>query len=315
LQIARLRAALSRHAGYPLLLRRLDGPQWQAYARRADLAAMTREGPATPQHAVFIKREPMLGTDVDAYARHYEAYVAAATLGRTAAECGLDPAPRAVLDARLGAWAAGVNQHYLGMTIDILRQDMEIKTRAAAHDRYQGLPPAAILEAEIHYGGFERRLHAAGGSAVALLGEVVVLAVEDALRDALRRAFEAQGASVFEVTPEIAMADDLPTQLALRYGGVDMIVAQTEHLPSIECLLPMLACAPRGGRLASAVCGGGGVREYLEQRCKAAGIAWIVAFDGAAPLDEQAALALATSCRPDASGQLLAASRSAGALP
>jgi rhamnose utilization protein RhaD (predicted bifunctional aldolase and dehydrogenase) len=315
LQIARLRAALSRHAGYPLLLRRLDGPQWQAYARRADLAAITREGPATPQHAVFIKREPMLGTDVDAYARRYEAYVAAAKPGRTAAECGLDPAPRAVLDARLGVWTVGVNQHYLGMTADILRQDMEIKARAATHDRYQGLPAAAILEAEIHYGGFERRLHAAGGSAVALLGDAVVLAVEDALRDTLRRAFEAQGASVFDATPGNAAAGDLPTQLALRYGGVDVIVAQAPFLPSIECLLPVLACAPRGGRLASTGRGGDAVRDRLAQRCKTAGIAWIAAFDGAAPFDAQAAQTLVTSCRPDASGRPLAASRSAGALP
>jgi rhamnose utilization protein RhaD (predicted bifunctional aldolase and dehydrogenase) len=316
LHIARLRAALSRRAGYPLLLRRLDGAQWQAYARRDDVPALACEGPATPQHAVFIKREPMLGTDVEAYARRYEDYVAAAKPGRTAAECGLDPAPRVVIDARLGVWAVGVNEHYLGMTIDILRQDMEIKSRAAAHDRYQGLPPAAILEAEIHYGGFERRLHAGGVPAADFLGEVVMLALESGQRDILRTAFETHGATVIDGAPGAvaAEADDLMQQIALRYGGIDVVVTETPLHPWIEALLPLLACAPRGGRLVTTVQHAGEDEGAWKRRCEAAGVALIATLERAAPSSEETARRVVALCCPPPPTQPVATSPAAGAM-
>jgi rhamnose utilization protein RhaD (predicted bifunctional aldolase and dehydrogenase) len=251
--VARLRASMSRHAGFPLLLRRLDGPQWHAYARRGDLGELSAEGPATPQHAVFIKREPMLGTDVQAYAQRYARYVDAAHPGSTPQELGLDPAPRVVIAPELGVWAAGVNEHYLGMTMDILRQDVEIKSRAAAHDRYRGLPSAAILEAEIHYGGFERRLHATGSPTTDFLGEIVLAwGGGDALL-ALLSAFIVRGATVVRLEDmETRGAADIAACLrtvTLRYGGVDVLAGGSGSGGPTDLLLQVLASAPRGGRL------------------------------------------------------------------
>jgi rhamnose utilization protein RhaD (predicted bifunctional aldolase and dehydrogenase) len=251
--VAGLRAAISRHAGFPLLMRRLEGPCWQAYARRADLPQLAAEGPATPQHAVFIKREPLLGTDADDYAQRYVRYVAAAYPGHKAGDLGLDPAPRVAIDPQLGVWAAGVNQHYLGMTIDILRQDMEIKSRAAGHDRYRGLPPAAILEAELHYGGFERRLHAAGSPDADFLGEVVVLSGAGVHVDALAHAFAGRGATVVRLDeiaePSAGDTGSTVRTLALRYGGIDVLAVGHRMRDDARALLDLLACAPRGGRL------------------------------------------------------------------
>jgi rhamnose utilization protein RhaD (predicted bifunctional aldolase and dehydrogenase) len=305
-RIARLRAELSRCAGFPLLLRRLDEPEWRAYARRPDLTAISQEGPATPQHAVFIKREPMLGIDVEAYARRYQDYVRAGRPGCTAAECGLDPAPRVVLDANLGVWAASVNEAYLSMTMDILRQDMEIKTRAAGHDRYQGLPAEAILEAEIHYGGFERRLYAGQTPHTNFLGEVVLMCVAPETHRELREAFQAQGAAVIDpqavglsVEPGNAAITGIAPRLALLYGGVDVVIADAGWQPRIDGLLPLLAQAPAGGRLLALGTDAASEDSALARRCADHNVRYAAIDDGALS-SRQGLTTAATLCRRSA---------------
>jgi rhamnose utilization protein RhaD (predicted bifunctional aldolase and dehydrogenase) len=298
LQLARLRARISRAAGFPLLLRRLDGPQWQAYARRPDLPEIAAEGPATPQHTVFVKREPLLGTDVDAYVRRYRAYAAQARAGGTGGAGGVDPAPRVVIDPALGVWAAGINEHYLEMTIDILRQDMEIKTRAAGHDRYRGLPAAEILDAEIHYGGFERRAHAQGAPATSFLGEVVLLCAGE--REGLRRAFAARGATVVDpaALASEAAGTDIASAIALHCGGVDMVVADAAGLSAADALLPVLASAPRGGR--AVVLAPEAAAAALTRKCEAAGVALRTVDADATMRDPAGAERIAGWCAPDA---------------
>lgn len=245
LHIAELRRELSRTAGFPLLLQRQDGPEWQAYARRSDLAALSAEGPATPQHAVFIKREPLLGTDIAGYARRYARCVAGAYPGNSLAQLGLDPAPRVIIDAQLGAWTAAVNAHYLRVTGEILQQDREIKTRAAAHDRYAGLPAAALLEAEVQYGGFERRLLASGDSA-ALTGEVALVIAPTKQKKALEAALTRRGAAVAIA----AEADSrVLSRLTRHYGGLDMLLLVDADERAIDACAEMLRLAPRGGRV------------------------------------------------------------------
>ncbi|MSQ59450.1 MAG: hypothetical protein EXR36_07355 [Betaproteobacteria bacterium] len=77
-EIALLRRDISRAAGFPILARLHNDARTLAFARRADLAQLLQEGPATPQHAVFIKRTPMLGRDVASYATAYERYTGGA---------------------------------------------------------------------------------------------------------------------------------------------------------------------------------------------------------------------------------------------
>ena len=43
------------------------------FARHADVARLSQQGPATPDHVIRTKRVPMLGSDVAAYARGYRA--------------------------------------------------------------------------------------------------------------------------------------------------------------------------------------------------------------------------------------------------
>lgn len=175
MRVAALRDEISRRAGFPLLLEQQREPLFAAFRAHPSLAALSAAGPATPQHAVFIKREPMLGLDVDAYARRYAMQVKTIHPSASLESLGLDPAPRALFDAQLGVWVAAIDAHYLRLTREILRQDVEIKARASAHDRYVGLPLADLLHAEIHYGGFERKLRAAG---LPLLGESAAIVLD-----------------------------------------------------------------------------------------------------------------------------------------
>jgi rhamnose utilization protein RhaD (predicted bifunctional aldolase and dehydrogenase) len=294
-RIAKLRRKLSRTAGFPLLLQRQEGAEWQAYARRADLAAVNAEGPATPQHAVFIKREPLLGADIAGYAERYLRYVAAAYPGKSPADLGLDPAPRVMIDARTGVWVAGINLHYLQVTGEILQQDREIKTRAAAHDRYAGLPPQAILEAEIHYGGFERRLRA-GGDSAALLGEAALVIGPRQETKKIEAALEQRGAAVVTAVPA---GDQALQRLTTRYGGLDMLLLVDADESAIGACAPLLRLAPRGGRVVAVEAARSGWIARVAEAAKAQGLPFAsVRLTDAAPLTPVQADLISRLCDP-----------------
>lgn len=232
--VARLRRDISLTAGFPLLLAVQDDPQTLAFARRDDLAQVLEQGPATPQHAVFIKRLPMTGTGVAAYAAGYRAYACEAA-------DALDPAPRVVLDPAFGALVAGYGVDTLGMACDIFRHGRTIMTRASAHDRYSGLPAAAILEAEIHYGGFERRMLQAGAPKDRLRGLCVGIALaQDSA--ALATALAEHGAAVVDASTDTAR------DIVARYGGLDAVITDVHHAGRFGGLHALIDQAPFGGK-------------------------------------------------------------------
>jgi len=248
-RIARLRRDLSRTAGFPLLLAAQEGDAWQAFARRADLEKLCAAGPATPQHAVFLRAQAMAGTDIDAFAQRYGALVRAAHPGIEHDFAGFDFAPRVIVDPELGAWVAAIDSAHLGMTAEILQQDLEIKSRASAHDCYEGLPARENIDAEIHYGGQERRRRARGGPATRLLGEAVLIGAGDS-SDALGSMYARAGAAVM-------CAGSLPANATVReavrrFGGIDVLVLDTPDAALLDAAAPALIQAPRGGRVVSA---------------------------------------------------------------
>ncbi|MCW5622943.1 MAG: hypothetical protein KIS79_17660, partial [Burkholderiales bacterium] len=243
--IARLRCALSQAAGFPLLMAAQEDEHWQAFARRADLAALCAEGPATPQHAVFLRAQPLIGSDIAAYARRYRVLVQATYPD---ADClGLDYAPRVLIDPDLGVWVAAVNASYLTMVSEILQQDLEIKCRAAAHDRYRGLPPAENIAAEIHYGGFERRLRAEAADTAPLLGEVALICTHRERPDLAAVLSDAGAAIVTSAQP--GMAPAAVREAVRRFGGVDVLIMDQPDRALLDAATPALMAAPRGGRV------------------------------------------------------------------
>src|SRR5262249_53770049 len=86
-EIAELRKAVSRAAGFPLLLAVHDDAHGLAFCRRDDVAELSQQGPATPDHVIRTKRVPLIGRDVegyvDAYRRMFEERASSARAPKT----------------------------------------------------------------------------------------------------------------------------------------------------------------------------------------------------------------------------------------
>jgi rhamnose utilization protein RhaD (predicted bifunctional aldolase and dehydrogenase) len=150
------RSDAARVAHWPLVVRQIREPIAGVFARRHDLVVVSQRGPSTPQHAVHTKRLPLLGWDVESYAARYTEYLVR-TLGHEALS-SIDPAPRIVIDPGAGVFALGVDDEAARVAADFYVHDMEVMTRASAHDRYLSAPEQAIAQAELEYGGFERKI-------------------------------------------------------------------------------------------------------------------------------------------------------------
>lgn len=261
--IATLRRDISLTAGYPLLLTRCDDPVLTAFTRNPMLPELAQQSPATPQHAVFARRLPMLGRSVAAFARDYAAYLRLLPGGSQR----LDAAPRIVLDDELGALAAGITPWHMNATAQSYRHTVETMLRANAHGKYLGLPPAAMLEAELEYGGFEHRLagerpakFALAGSVSLITASVTVLAKEVVntllAQSGVVAALGTPAAHFFDEPGFFAAGGDkeMDTNAVLypvirRFGGIDNIVCTQADQEILTEVLPWLRLSPCGARV------------------------------------------------------------------
>lgn len=153
--IEALRKTISEAAGFDLNMRVVTTAETLAFAQRKDLFDLTRQGPPTPQHAVYTRRVPLLGGDVAAYIDDYRDYLQQ-HLGPAAA--GMDATPRIAINPDFGFIALGITQDYADIAADIFMHDIAIMTRASAHGSYRAASAANMARAELEYGGFEQRL-------------------------------------------------------------------------------------------------------------------------------------------------------------
>src|SRR6266566_3000147 len=100
--IVSLRRQASEVAGFPLILASHTDPHSMAFAQRDDLAELAQQGPATPDHVIRTRRLPQLGLDVSVFKQAYEDYFELHQSKSGQPLKMLDPAPRVILDQRLG---------------------------------------------------------------------------------------------------------------------------------------------------------------------------------------------------------------------
>lgn len=248
--LAKLRREVSRIAGKPLIARVLRDPVSVAFARRSDLPEISQQGPGTPQHAVFCRRVPMLDHDAAAFAARYREYLQR-HLG-SAWQGIIDPAPRTLLDPDLGLAAFGVSPRFADMSAELYRHDIEIISRASAHDRYASAPALQMAKAELEYAGFETM--ARHDSSKPLLGQVMALTPGAASTDAaLAQRLLARGAAVVAPRPAPGSAASVavhsygeadPAAAAagaiLAFGGVDVLFAQDTETTWRRAFEPLL---------------------------------------------------------------------------
>ena len=241
---ATLRRKLSDTAGVPLILKTASTERMLGFAQHPEIARISQQGPATPDHVIRTKRTPMLGTDVDRYVAEYARYFGEHAPKAKEPKTMLDPAPRVVLDPAFGLAAAGRTAKDTVIVEEIYDHTIDVILRAEALGGFQALAPKDIFDVE--YWDLEQAKLKKGGKPQAFAGEVaLVTGAASGIGKAAVEAFLARGAAVtgLDVDPRIEslharpdfvglrcdVTDDKQVELAIRraviaFGGIDMLV-------------------------------------------------------------------------------------------
>jgi rhamnose utilization protein RhaD (predicted bifunctional aldolase and dehydrogenase)/NAD(P)-dependent dehydrogenase (short-subunit alcohol dehydrogenase family) len=172
-EIAELRRDLTRVAGRSMILMSHPEEKYAAFARREDVAALSQQGPATPDHVVRTKRVPMLGRDLDTFRAAYAQYFQK-NAARGARELRmLDAAPRVILDPDLGLLTAGPNAKEAVIAGDIYRHTVDIILRATALGGYRALPASDLFDVE--YWDLEQAKLRSAGTPLMFAGEIALV--------------------------------------------------------------------------------------------------------------------------------------------
>ena len=241
---ATLRRKLSDTAGAPLILKTAIGERTLGFAQHPEIARISQQGPATPDHVIRTKRTPMLGTDVDRYVAEYSRYFGEHAPKAKEPKTMLDPAPRVVLDPAFGLATAGRTAKDTVIAGEIYDHTIDVILRAEALGGFQALAPKDIFDVE--YWDLEQAKLKKGGKPQAFAGEVaLVTGAASGIGKAAVEAFLARGAAVagLDVDPRIESLHTRPDFVGLRcdvtddkqvgiaigravmaFGGIDMLV-------------------------------------------------------------------------------------------
>ena len=258
--IARLRRDISVCAGFPVILATHRDAKFLAFAQRADIAQISQQGPATPDHVIRTKRVPMLGRDVGAYAAAYNDYFArqAAAASEAAAasqpKVMLDPAPRVVLDAAFGLGCVGRSVRDADIVRDLYAHTIDVILAATALGGYRALPEKDIFAVE--YWDLEQAKLTKAGAPAVFAGEVaLVTGAASGIGRACVESLLARGAAVvaIDINPGIAGLIARPDVLGLQcdvtspeqiaraldrgvhtFGGLDLLVLNAGVFPGGE---------------------------------------------------------------------------------
>ncbi len=251
IEFAAFRRDLSALMGAPAILSRHgDGP-CMGFASGPDVARISQQGPATPDHVIRTKRVPLVGRDLAAYRSGYEAYFREWEDRAAPRPAMLDPAPRVVLDPEWGMVAVGRTAGDAAIVNDLYRHTMDVIMRSEALGGWEALAPGDIFDCE--YWDLEQSKLRRAGPVPPFLGEVALVTgaasgIGRACVDSLLR----RGAAVvgLDVNPAIAgmlvrpdfrgIACDLTREAdvssaieeAVRaFGGLDMLVLNAGIFP------------------------------------------------------------------------------------
>jgi rhamnose utilization protein RhaD (predicted bifunctional aldolase and dehydrogenase)/NAD(P)-dependent dehydrogenase (short-subunit alcohol dehydrogenase family) len=265
IDLAVVRSDACAIAGFPLILAQHEDPLGLAFARDPEVARLSQQGPATPDHAIRTKRLPLVGRDVRAYAKEYRSYFEhAAALHPAGTQLQmLDPAPRVILDEQLGLCTLGRSAADAAATSEIYHHTIEVIRRAEALEQWKALSPEEIFAVE--YWDLEQAKIRKRGALPEFAGEIaLVTGAASGIGLACAKALVANGAAVCgaDINPAIdAMlpglgyvgvagdlgAEDVITQAVdttvRRFGGLDVLIlcagifptsARIESLTSAE---------------------------------------------------------------------------------
>jgi rhamnose utilization protein RhaD (predicted bifunctional aldolase and dehydrogenase)/NAD(P)-dependent dehydrogenase (short-subunit alcohol dehydrogenase family) len=195
LEIALLRAEISRVAGNPLIVAVHQDARTLSFARRPDVATASQQGPVTPDHVIRTKRVPMVGRDVEGFAQAYREYFDRHAPDAKEPKTMLDAAPRVVLDQDLGMCAAGRSAKDAAIVADLYTHTIDVIERASLLGGYAALPHRDIFDVE--YWDLEQAKLRKAGRPPVFTGEVaLVTGAASGIGKACVDALLARGAAV-----------------------------------------------------------------------------------------------------------------------
>jgi NAD(P)-dependent dehydrogenase (short-subunit alcohol dehydrogenase family) len=250
-ELAALRKAISDVAARPFLVGSDARPKFLDFARHPEVRRLSQQGPATPDHVLRTKRLPLLGRDVESYAREYGAYFERNRGRSKEPKTPLDAAPRVILDAELGLLTVGRSAVETNIVRDIYSHTIDIILRAHALGGYRALPEGDLFDVE--YWDLEQAKLKRAGAPPVFAGEVaLVTGAASGIGQAAVTAFLKRGAAVIGLDLEPA-AEELrknPAFLGLRcdvtsadevsaaleagvraFGGLDMLLLNAGIFP------------------------------------------------------------------------------------
>jgi rhamnose utilization protein RhaD (predicted bifunctional aldolase and dehydrogenase)/NAD(P)-dependent dehydrogenase (short-subunit alcohol dehydrogenase family) len=250
-ELAELRRMLSATAGLPVIVAAHEDAASLMFARRADIAMISQQGPATPDHVIRTKRVPMIGRDIKAYVEAYKKYFNAHAPRAKEPKIMLDPAPRVILDRDFGVATVGRSAKDAAITYDIYAHTLEIIQRAVLLGGWQALPAKDIFDVE--YWDLEQAKLKAGGKPPVFAGEIaLVTGAASGIGKACVDSLLARGTAVVgldinpaitglygrpdylglvcDVTDEKQLTDALE-KTARAFGGLDMLILNAGIFP------------------------------------------------------------------------------------
>ncbi|WP_324651800.1 bifunctional aldolase/short-chain dehydrogenase [Georgenia sp. H159] len=256
-ELARLRAELSRVAGFPMVVRHHDDAQVRRFLTDGGLRAATQQGPLTPDHVLWTKRVPLVGTDVDGYAAEYGEYVARNEHRRGEPITLLDPAPRVVLDDALGMLTAGRTASEARAAADVYRHTMTTIEQAERLGGYRAPDEGHIFDLE--YWSLQQEKLRRAGPRPPLEGRVaVVTGAASGIGRACAAELLAAGAAVvgWDLSPDVASTFTGPDWLGLTVDVTDehqvtaALQRTVEELGGLDVLVVAAGIFPRSQPLA-----------------------------------------------------------------
>lgn len=252
LAIAKLRSEVSQVAEFPVVLSSHTDKKSLAFAQREDVNIISQQGCATPDHVIRTKRLPLVGRDVKAYAESYRAYFTEESPKSIQPVTILDPAPRVIIDRKLGLVTIGKSAKDAAIVADIYEHTMEIIQRSQLLGGYQALPASDIFAVE--YWELEQAKLKKGGSSPAFTGEIaLVTGAASGIGKACVDSLLKRGAAVvgLDINPAIEKLYDRPDfvgvicdvsdetaianaldQAVKAFGGLDILILNAGIFPS-----------------------------------------------------------------------------------
>lgn len=233
--IAALRNSISQCAGSPMIVATLQNGRTLDFARRADVATVSQQGPATPDHVIRTKRLPMAGRDVEKYAQAYRAYFAQNAPQAKQTKTMLDAAPRVVLDTDCGLCTVGRTIKDAAIVADLYTHTMDVIERSTLLGGYKALPARDIFDVE--YWDLEQAKLRKAGKPPLFAGEVaLVTGAASGIGKACVDALLARGAAVVGL--------DIDGKITTLHKRQDFLGIRCD-ITSREAVIPALASAVR----------------------------------------------------------------------